>query len=99
MTLWSVDLVSLSCQGYFFSTLSANLLTLATLTEKTYGFCIISFFRSWFFFLILFKKPYFLQQIQTFGVSRAGETLTCAKMLLFTIFQALLFQGGAPGEA
>jgi hypothetical protein len=48
-------------------------------------------FRSCFFFLILLQNTLFLQQIHTFGASRAGETLTCAKMLLFTTFQVPFF--------
>ena len=75
----------------FFSTVSAFWLTLGILTEKTYAFCIISLFRSFFFNLILLKKPYYLHQIRLTGLSRAGETLTCKKNLIIYIVPGTFF--------
>jgi hypothetical protein len=64
------------------------LLTFGILTGKTHMFCSISLFRSFLFVMILLQNHCNLQHIHTFGASGAGETLTCAKMLLFTMFQA-----------
>jgi len=83
----------------FVSTLSCNLLTFGILTGKTHMFYSISLFRSFFVLLIFLKKCCNLQQIHTFGASRAGETLTCKTTPLFTMCQAPFFQGGGPGEA
>ena len=87
----------------FFSTLSAFWLTLGILTEKTYGFCIISLFDSFFFFfsvldfvyknLIIYIKSLMASQ------SRVGDTLACAQTPLTPWFQAPFFQGGDFGEA
>ena len=72
---------------------------MSILDSKTHMFCSISFFRSFFFFLILLQNHCNLQRIHTFGASRAGETLTCETTSLFTMCQAPFFQGGGPGEA
>ena len=72
---------------------------MSTLTCKTHMFCIILLFRSFFFFLKIFKNTCNLQQIRLTGLSRAAEMLTCAQTSLFTTFQAPFFQGGGFGDA
>ncbi len=84
---------------FIFSTVSCNLLTFGILTGKTHMFCSISLFRSFFFFLILLQNQRNLQRIHTFGASRVGETLTCAKTTVFAMVQAPFYHGGRFGEA
>ena len=72
---------------------------MSILYNKTHMFCSISLFRSFFFFLILLQSHCNLQHIHTFGASRVGETLTCKKTALFTMFQAPFFQGCGFEEA
>ena len=72
---------------------------MSILDSKTHMFCSISRCRSLFVFLIVLQNHCNLQHIHTFGASRVGETLTCKKTALFTMFQAPFFQGGGFGEA
>ena len=62
-------------------------------------FCSISLFSTFFFIMIFFQNHSKLQQIYTFGASRADEMLTCAQTSLFTMVQGYFFQGGRPWGA
>ena len=81
------------------ATVSSIWLRFCTLNSKTHMFCSIALFSTFFFIMIFFQKHSKLQQIYTFGASRADEMLTCAQTSLFSMVQGHFFQGGRSGEA